>query len=468
MGIAWASQTPLIHQGELKRKTMSLRTRLLLTLGLTLTLLWGLAATWLLRDLHTQVELTLDKRLAQSARMVAGLMEQLPPEVWGRIDHDALTIPPIEGLACQIHSPRGEVIARSHAEMDDILAPGEQGYTYRKEAGTTWRVYTYERNGMIITTADRMDERDILLRDVIKVAVVPFLTALVGSMGALWLGVLRGLKPLGRLRNTLARRHPEALTTVSLEGAPSELRPLILTLNSLLLRVHKAMVREQRFTSDAAHELRTPLTAIKTHLQVARRVEGEAAERALSYAEEGVARMVRILEQLLLLARVEGRTAFEDGEACTLEDVISLAIQDAATHAETNRIDFSPVFSSAELEMPRELAVAALRNLIDNALRHGDLTEPVKVTVELQTHPSRSWATLKVSNYGAVLNDETLANLTERFWRSSRDGGSGLGLAIVVAIAERFEGALHFKRPVQGGLEASLILPVRPLSVTVR
>lgn len=447
---------------------MSLRSRLLLTLGLTLTLLWGLAAAWLLRDLHAQVELTLDKRLAQSARMVAGLMEQLPPEVWGRIDQDALTIPPIEGLACQIHSPRGEVIARSHAEMGDILVPGEQGYAYREEAGTTWRVFTYERNGMIITTADRMDERDILLRDVIKVAVVPFLTALVGSMGALWLGVLRGLKPLGRLRDTLAKRHPDALTTVSLEGAPSELRPLILTLNSLLLRVQEAMVREQRFTSDAAHELRTPLTAIKTHLQVARRVEGEAAERALGHAEEGVARMVRTLEQLLLLARVEGRTAFEDGEACALEDVISLAIRDAARYDDTKRIDVSPL-PSAELDMPRELAVAALRNLIDNALRHGEISKPVKVIVQLETHLSSSWVTLKVSNHGAVVNDETLANLTERFWRSSRDGGSGLGLAIVAAIAERFGGILRFKRPDWGGLEASLILPMRPLSdITLR
>ena len=134
---------------------MSLRTRLLLTLGLTLALLWGLAAAWLMRDLEEQFVATLDQRLAQSARMVAGLMAQLPEEVWLEADRRALSIPPIEGLACQVHSPRGEIMARTHTDLEAILAPGERGHAYRTEGGVTWRVFTYERGGLTITTADR-------------------------------------------------------------------------------------------------------------------------------------------------------------------------------------------------------------------------------------------------------------------------------------------------------------------------
>ena len=79
----------------------------------------------------------------------------------------------------------------------------------------------------------------------------------------------------------------------------------------LLLRVQDAIERERRFTDDAAHELRTPLTAIKTHLQVLRLACGEsglhgAAGEALANAQRGVARLHRTLEQLLLLARLEG------------------------------------------------------------------------------------------------------------------------------------------------------------------
>ncbi|PWV78174.1 MULTISPECIES: ATP-binding protein [unclassified Halomonas] len=436
---------------------MSLRTRLLLTLGLTLALLWGLAAAWLMRDLEEQFVATLDQRLAQSARMVAGLMAQFPEEVWLQADRRALSIPPIEGLACQVHSPRGEIMARTHTDLETILAAGERGHTFREEGGVTWRVFTYERGGLTITTADRMDERDQLLADVFKVAVVPFAVALLGSMVALWLGVLRGLAPLSRLRDSLARRHPDALAPVATYGVPMELRPLIETLNGLLARIQQAIVREQRFTSDAAHELKTPLTAIKTHLQVAGRVEGEAARQSLAYAEEGVGRLARILDQLLMLARVEGRVQFEDGEPSRVADVVELALRD--TGVDPGCFALPEAWPEVDLALPRELAVTALRNLVDNALRHGGEGAPVTVTARLDEAAGE--LTLRVRDRGPGVDDKALAQMSQRFWRASKQRGSGLGLAIVMAIAERFAGRLEFARPDGEGLEACLTVPVK-------
>lgn len=436
---------------------MSLRTRLLLTLGLTLALLWGLAAAWLMRDLEEQFVATLDQRLAQSARMVAGLMAQLPEEVWLEADRRALSIPPIEGLACQVHSPRGEIMARTHTDLEAILAPGERGHAYRTEGGVTWRVFTYERGGLTITTADRMDERDQLLGNVIKVATVPFAVAMLGSMVALWLGVVRGLAPLSRLRQSLARRHPDALAPVATYGVPVELRPLIETLNSLLARIQQAIVREQRFTNDAAHELKTPLTAIKTHLQVAGRVEGEAARQSLAHAEEGVGRLSRILDQLLMLARVEGRVAFEDGECSAVADVAELALRD--TGADAACFELPRAWPEVELALPRELAVTALRNLVDNALRHGG--EGKRVTLQAELAPAGGELTFRVRDRGPGVDEQALEQMSRRFWRASKRQGSGLGLAIVVAIAERFAGQLEFVRPEGDGLEARLTFPVR-------
>jgi signal transduction histidine kinase len=436
---------------------VSLRTRLLLTLGLTLALLWSLAAAWLMRDLEEQFVATLDQRLAQSARMVAGLMAQLPEEVWLETDRRALSIPPIEGLACQVHSPRGEIMARTHTDLETILAPGQRGHTYREDGGVTWRVFTYERGGLTITTADRMDERDQLLADVFKVAVVPFAVALLGSMVALWLGVLRGLAPLSRLRDSLARRHPDALAPVATYGVPVELRPLIETLNSLLARIQQAIVREQRFTSDAAHELKTPLTAIKTHLQVARRVEGETARQSLAHAEEGVGRLARILDQLLMLARVEGRVQFEDGEPSRVADVVELALRD--TGEDPQRFELPEAWPEVELALPRELAVTALRNLVDNALRHGGEGAPVTVTARLDEAAGE--LTFRVRDRGPGVDDKALGQMSQRFWRASKQRGSGLGLAIVMAIAERFAGRLEFARPDGEGLEACLTVPVK-------
>jgi signal transduction histidine kinase len=435
---------------------MSLRTRLLLTLGLTLALLWGLAAAWLMRDLEEQFVATLDQRLAQSARMVAGLMAQLPEEVWLEADRRALSIPPIEGLACQVHSPRGEIMARTHTDLETILAPGERGHAFREEGGVTWRVFTYERGGLTITTADRMDERNQLLADVFKVAVVPFAVALLGSMAALWLGVVRGLAPLSRLRQSLARRHPDALAPVATYGVPMEIKPLIETLNGLLARIQQAIVREQRFTNDAAHELKTPLTAIKTHLQVAGRVEGEAARRSLAHAEEGVGRLSRILDQLLMLARVEGRVAFEDGERTRVADVVELALRD--TGADPQRFELPERWPEAELALPRELAVTALRNLVDNALRHGGGAS--RVTLQGELDSAAGEFSFRVRDRGPGVDEKALEQMSRRFWRASKQQGSGLGLAIVVAIAERFAGRLAYVRPEGDGLEARLTFPV--------
>ncbi|GEN27016.1 two-component sensor histidine kinase [Halovibrio variabilis] len=354
---------------------MSLRARLLLTLGLTLALLWGVAAAWLMRDLEEKFVETLDQRLAQSARMVAGLVLQLPFEVWEDAEHPVLSIPPIEGLACQVHSPQGEIMARTHADMDAVLAPGERGHTYRQTGDVIWRVFTYERGGIVITTADRMDERDMLLSGVIRMAVVPFVVALVGSMVALWLGIWRGLAPLTRLRESLASRHPEALAPVATYGLPKEIRPLIETLNALLARVQQTLMREQRFTNDAAHELRTPLTAIKTHLQVARRVEGQAAIASLNQAEEGVVRLSSTLDQLLTLARVEGCVRFDDGKASRVADVVEHALADSQ-HDTSARFIVPFSWPDVTLAMPRELAITALRNLLDNALYHGSADSP--------------------------------------------------------------------------------------------
>ncbi|MFO7908892.1 MAG: ATP-binding protein [Halomonas sp.] len=440
---------------------MSLRVRLLLTLGATLLVLWGSAAAWLMWDLEEKVVETLDQRLAQSARMVAGLMLQLPPEVWEQADQRALSIPPIEGLACQVHSPRGEIMARTHTDMEDILTPGERGHAYRQEGDMTWRVFTYERGGLTITTADRMDERDMLLSDVMRVAVVPFVVALVGSLLALWLVVWRGLAPLTRLRESLAKRHPDALAPISTYGVPAEIQPLIETLNGLLARVQQTIIREQRFTNDAAHELRTPLTAIKTHLQVARRVDGEAAVESLAQAEQGVVRLSRTLDQLLMLARVEGRLRFDDGEESHVADVAACAMADSRA-SDAERFVVPEQWPAAVLAMPRELAITALRNLLDNALCHGPKEQPIDV--DARWLEDEQAVAFRVTDRGEGVSETTLEQLTQRFWRASKVQGSGLGLAIVAAIAERFGGRLCFDNDPGGGLLAEFIVPASLLA----
>lgn len=423
---------------------MSLRLRLTIILGAAFVLLWSIAATWMLFDLRHQLTASLDQRLAASARMVAGLLVQLPRPQQGDTETAALSTEQLgipDGLACQISSLRGEVLARSHATPDSTFDTPRSGFHDQVIGGIAWRSFTLARGDLLITTADRLDERHLLNRSVLFAAAIPVAIALLGSLVVLWIGVSNGLAPLRRIRSALAQRSVDATEPLRIAGLPAELKPLVDTQNQLFQRIAQAIERERRLTDDAAHELRSPLTAIKTHLQVAAMTDGETARHALAQAEAGADHLHRTLEQLLLLARVEGRLPFDDGAHCSATQVAHLAIGALAQDAQ-HPIDLHIPgdMSPRDLAMPPALMSTALRNLLENAQRH----TPAGTTITLELQQQGNRVGFSVRDHGPGVPAEALAHLTERFWRGASSTGSGLGLAIVHAIAERCGGELVF------------------------
>jgi signal transduction histidine kinase len=106
--------------------------------------------------------------------------------------------------------------------------------------------------------------------------------------------------------------------------------------------------------------------------------------------------------------------------------------------------------------MPAVLAIAALRNLLDNALRHTPDDGPVELSLETSANRVR----FQVRDHGPGIADDDLQHLTQRFWRNGGSTGCGLGLAIVQAIVQRCECVLHFdSRP--DGLRVELTMPLQ-------
>lgn len=437
---------------------MSLRLRLIVIIGLALTALWGVSAAWMWHDVTHDLQRMLDQRLAMSARMVAGLVgRQLAFENDGQlpvmIDRQ-VTVAAGHGMACQIRSMQGEVIAATHGAPASLSVAVTPGYRTRVIDGISWRTYTLQASGLTITTADRVAGRERLRRQIALTAGIPFLIAAIGGLLALWLGTTRGLQPIRRLRRELSRRGPDALDPLETTHLPRELKPLVETLNRLLQRTHQAMQRERHFTNDAAHELRTPLTAISTHLQVARMTSGEPARTALIDAEAGAKRMQSTLEQLLLLARVEGRLPFGDGDGVQAATVVETAIADYSATAQARLVPHIQ-HDIALVALPLSLAVTALRNIIDNALRHA----PDETLVNINVTADRQAVFFCVSDQGPGLGGDGITQATRRFWRAGvQHRGSGLGLTIVDAITSRYGGRLVLTNR-KLGLEARLELP---------
>ena len=454
---------------------MTLRLRLVAIIGLSLTLLWSVVAVWMFMDVREQLRSALDERLAASARMVAGLVARLPAE---RLQVSGPPVLPLDviardGLACEVSLVRGEVAVQPIART--ATSPGLEGaslgYSTSVYGGKPWRTYVLQVGEVRIATADRTDARADLLREIALSAAVPFAVAMAGSLVLLWIGVGRGLAPIERVRKVLLDRRADAEAPLPAIDAPPELQPLIDTIAHLLVRVQDAIERERRFTDDAAHELRTPLTAIKTHLQVLRLACGEsglhgAAGEALANAQQGVARLHRTLEQLLLLARLEGAAKPESPQRVDALHAALLAIDDASAGVAQGvassgpRVELQAASSAASLAVPETLLVSALRNLLDNALRHSP--RPGSVVLRIERLPGQ--VAFCVLDEGPGMTDAERAQAAQRFWRRGSGGadgdtGSGLGLSIVDAIARRYGGELHLApRPV-AGMEARLCFP---------
>lgn len=433
---------------------MSLRLRLVATLGITLMLLWGLTAAWSMRDLSTQLERSLDQRLAQSARMVAGLLDRVPAAAWVGEVGETSTIPALEGVACRVSSLRGRVVAGTHPEMNDVLAVDSEGYRYRDHNGQRWRVYTLVDDDRRITVADRLRERESLLKQVRRAAFYPFLLASIGSLIALWWGVTRGLSPLSRLQRRVMSRDHDDLSALPIRGLPGEIRPLIDGFNTLLARTRRMLELEQRFTDDAAHELRTPLTAIRTHLQIARRVDGDPRREAMQQAEAGVGRLTKTLDQLLLLARMESEEATRGSvDPTRLGEALEAAMVETGSR---DRCHWHASIDQIHVGLSGELLVIALRNLLENAMRHGSSDTPI----EIEAHETIGMAVIDIVNQGETIPPEQIARLTERFHRGNHPRGSGLGLSIVEAIVARAGGSVRLASGDGIGLRVTLSLPL--------
>jgi two-component system, OmpR family, sensor histidine kinase QseC len=444
----------------------SLRGRLLWTIGGAFIALWVAVAAWMLVNLRGEMQTGLDERLAASARMVAGLASQFANEgAPASSPAGLLDVVARDGVACEVSLIRGELSIRKVARigasppMDDAAT----GYSTRMYGGKLWRTYVLEQGGIRVATADRIDVRDALLRDVALAAAVPFAVALGGSLLALWFGIGGGLAPLERMRTVLAGRRPGEDTPLPPMSVPREMRPLVDTIGSLLERVRNTLERERRFTSDAAHELRTPLTGVKTHLQVLDlalrqcRLDPVAAA-ALADANESVQRMQRTVEQLLLLARLDGDGPALGDDTSDPQVAAARAAREAeAACAQPGRVLVEASGTLPSVRIPETLLVSALRNLLDNALRIAPAQTPVLLRIEGREAQVR----FSVLDEGPGMTEAECAIAPRRFWRASHASpGSGLGLAITSGIATHYGGGLSLAPRTPRGLCASIALPV--------
>jgi len=440
---------------------------LLSLLVLLVTLVWLSAAAFTWFDTSDELDELLDGHLAQSAALLVAQQGRNLPERHSDDDTPLEDAPSLHKYAPRVAFQvfhEGALVLRSANAGSAPMSTKTRGFsTVELTDQKQWRVFGAQgsEGDVQVFVAEQVKSRDSILWAVLKGVLTPLMYALPLLAVVGWLAVRQGLAPLRHLSSALAQRQPQALEPVTLQDLPSEIQPVVQSLNALFERIGRMMASERRFTADAAHELRTPIAAIRMQAQVALAAGDDTAtrEHALAYTLAGCDRATHLVEQLLTLSRLESSSASAPTGTVDVSAVTRRVAADLALAALGRAQDLV-----LEADAPCPIAAddmltsVLVRNLLDNAMRYSPAGAHVQVAVSCtDTH-----VMLQVDDSGPGLSDANMAKLGERFFRvlGTEQTGSGLGWSIVRRIAAVYQAQVAVQRSDRlGGLCISVRWP---------
>jgi two-component system sensor histidine kinase TctE len=325
---------------------------------------------------------------------------------------------------------------------------------------------------LLVKVAETRHKRNEQAAQVLSATLLLSLALVIASASLVWFAVGSGMRSLEnairRIRLQSSKSgHALPLGDVSV---PREVRPLVDEIRLLLEQLTASHRANQRFVGNTAHQLRTPIAALRVQLELARRQQDIAQYRkALDHAVPELARLTRLLHQLLTLARIdEDHSELLKLGPVDLDALAREEVERRIDEALARGVDLGyagpgkPVPVAGKDALLREVVV----NLLDNALRYSTgpnrvgSGSPALVTIGVCADPPELY--VEDQGPGIPMNERELVR--ERYYRIAGSGadGSGLGLAIVEEIAHRHDARFLLETGPNGdGLKARFLFTVR-------
>ncbi len=235
------------------------------------------------------------------------------------------------------------------------------------------------------------------------------------------------------------------------------------TFDDMIARLDEAFDRQRRFTSDASHELRTPLTVMQAEIGLAlsRARSAEEYRQTLVSVDEEVVRLSAIVNDLLVLTRIDIDPVGMQHQAMALHELLSGLCKRVRLIATERNIaviadDLEPATIYGDATRIRQL----FTNLLDNAVTYSNQGGRVEVSL----HRTRDGVRVSVSDTGIGIAEDQLPQIFERFYRTTearqQNGhGTGLGLAISRSVAQAHHGEITVESTPGEGTVFTVFLP---------
>ncbi|WP_417548114.1 ATP-binding protein [Marinobacter segnicrescens] len=423
-----------------------------LTLGVTLLWLLGVTASGLVAQ-HEMDEV-FDSALEETAQRILPLAvtdilnrengngSQRAPALK---DHD-------EYLTYLVRDAQGNLLLRSHDANPEVFGTTpKEGFS----STPTHRLYGVSAvsNTIFLEVAEPLAHRRESALEAGLALLFPLIVLVPVSLMGVWWIVRLSLRRVVDFQRGIESRGAGDLSPVAEDKLPREFQPIAVAVNRLLDRLHRALESERSFTANSAHELRTPLaTALAKVQRLKIRISDDQVKKEVTEIEEALRSLSMLSAKLLELAKAEGGGALSQNQH-DLVPILAMIASDFEEQAPGRIVTSMPENEVNSFIDPDAFAIL-VRNLIENALKHGSPSEPVEISL---CEDGR----LIVRNDGHTISPEQLKLLRNRFERSNTNtSGSGLGLAIADAIAEGAGMTLYLRSPATGrqdGFEAELV-----------
>lgn len=421
--------------------------RMVISLVASLTLVWVIGAFTTVLIVRAQLEQTLDGGLRETAeRLLPLVADAIEDRDHGETDgyHGGMIDP--EGgeyVVYQVRRPDGSVVMQSHDAPDAVFeVPVAEGFA----RASNWRIYTTGDGELFVQVAEDERRRNGALWQTVGAIAIPLALLIPLSALIIYSSVRRGLVPLAELGTEVSARDAANLAPLLAKQAPSELVPMRNAIDALLTRLRLAFEAERALAANSAHELRTPIAGSLAQTQrLVEELEGHPAQTRAKWVRETLQRLALLAAKLLELARADSGAA-RLAEPIDLLPAARVLLGDAQRELGPRlTVSVAPgALLSAKMDI--DAFGIVMRNLIENADKHGSVAGPISVSIGDNV--------LEVSNSGPVVPADRLAVLGHRFERGSATSpGSGLGLAIVDSLVGQVGGRLELMSPARGQVD---------------